>query len=212
MVAAWHERLSPLADSYGLASPPSALKRRIESRLFGTPAEIEPARGWWNSLTLWRPLAIAASLAVVVLAGIQFLGPSRVAGPPLIAALAADNGPVRYLAYYDRQTEKLTLQRLDQPPAQGRDHELWLVAGGNAPIPLGVLAHADASSIALRPDLAEEIASGSVLAVSDEPLGGSPTGVRDRPGDRRRPDPKLLKFPRKFFETIRLAGPSLRLP
>jgi anti-sigma-K factor RskA len=174
LVDSWRERLLPMADAYAPVAPPAAVKRAVEARLYG--AENRSAAGWWNSLALWRPLAIAASLAVIVLAGLEFY-PRAPVSPPLVAALAAEGGPVRYLAYFDGGRERLTLTRLDQPAPQDRDHELWLIAGGNAPVSLGVLGRDEDISIALRPELSAQIATGAVLAVSDEPLGGSSTGA-----------------------------------
>jgi anti-sigma-K factor RskA len=181
LVEEWHERLLPMADAYAPQSPPAALKKAIEIRLFGTAAPQGTASGWWNSLALWRPLAMAASLAAIVLGAIQVYAPPQPVRPPLVAALAAENGPVQYLAYFDEQTAKLTLTRLQPPPGQGRDHELWLVAGGNAPVSLGVVSHDESGAITVRADLAGEIGVGAVLAISDEPLGGSPTGVATGP-------------------------------
>lgn len=180
LVDAWRERLLPLADSYAPVAPASSVRQAVEARLFGSKASAGRG-GWWNSLALWRPLAIAALIAAVGLAGLEFYPRAPVTTPPLVAALVAEGGPVRYLAYFDKGQGRLALTRLDQPPQQGRDHELWLVAGGNAPVSLGVLGRLEAVSIALRPEQSSQIASGAVLAVSDEPLGGSPTGVATGP-------------------------------
>jgi len=177
LVDAWRERLLPLADAYAPIAPPAAVKRAVEARLFA-PATRFMQGGWWNSLAVWRPLAIAASLVAIVLAGVQLYDPPAGEDRPLlVAALAAEGGPVRYLAYFDQGRDQLTLTRVDKPPAQGRDHELWLIAGGNAPVSLGVLGREEGISLAVGSGLAAEIAAGAVLAVSDEPLGGSPTGA-----------------------------------
>ena len=62
-------------------------------------------------------------------------------------------------------------------PAVGRDFELWVIgATAEAPVSLGVIS-ADGESLF---EITSEIAAlidGGILAVSDEPKGGSPTGA-----------------------------------
>jgi anti-sigma-K factor RskA len=75
----------------------------------------------------------------------------------------------------DRGGATITLTRLAPEggaPAEGRDHELWLIAGGNAPRSLGLIGRSESSVVLLQTAVLNEIASGAVLAISDEPLGG----------------------------------------
>jgi anti-sigma-K factor RskA len=53
---------------------------------------------------------------------------------------------------------------------------LWLIAGNNAPVSLGVLPDAGAVTLMVAEALAVQLAGGT-LAISDEPDGGSPTGA-----------------------------------
>jgi anti-sigma-K factor RskA len=52
---------------------------------------------------------------------------------------------------------------------------LWLIAGGNAPVSLGVLPDSGIVALAFPVDLKDQL-RGATLAISDEPDGGSPTG------------------------------------
>mgnify|MGYP000881567588 CR=1 FL=1 len=70
----------------------------------------------------------------------------------------------------------MRLNRLEGAPATGRSLELWLIAGNEAPVSLGVLPQDAASRITLPAALRGKLV-GSVLAISDEPEGGSPTGA-----------------------------------
>jgi anti-sigma-K factor RskA len=55
--------------------------------------------------------------------------------------------------------------------------ELWLIEGDAAPVSLGVLPEAPQARVPLDRALAARIAAGALLAISDEPEGGSPTGA-----------------------------------
>jgi anti-sigma-K factor RskA len=76
---------------------------------------------------------------------------------------------------YDGQKGEIKFTRVSGAPVSGRDFQLWLIQGKNAPISLGVLPAQDKGIIKLSDDLKAKL-SGSILAISDEPAGGSPTG------------------------------------
>jgi len=178
-VARWQQTLSPLADEIAGTPPPAAVKQALERRLSGFP-DAREAR-WYDSLLLWRAVALAASVAALMLG---FALVSRDTGPgPLIAAINTEAGAAQYVAHVGPGGRTLTLARLDDKvaPAAGRDHELWLVEGGNAPVSLGVIGRSAKSRLTVPAGLAAKIAAGAILAISDEPLGGSPTGKATGP-------------------------------
>jgi anti-sigma-K factor RskA len=65
--------------------------------------------------------------------------------------------------------------------AADRSAELWLVPPGEKPISLGVIAPNKPITMHLRPDLLTRLSAKALLAVSNEPLGGSPTGQATGP-------------------------------
>ena len=67
-----------------------------------------------------------------------------------------------------------------QPPAQGRDFELWLIQGDRAPISLGVMPHQGQAAMPIPEDLRILVAN-ATLAITDEPAGGAPGGVATGP-------------------------------
>ena len=80
-------------------------------------------------------------------------------------------------ARFDPASNQLDLTRTASGPREGRALEMWLIAGDNAPVSLGVWPKGQANAVLDIPaDLALQMAGG-VLAVSDEPEGGSPTGA-----------------------------------
>ncbi|TIP55629.1 anti-sigma factor, partial [Mesorhizobium sp.] len=60
--------------------------------------------------------------------------------------------------------------------AAGKDFELWMIEGKNAPVSMGVIPAGQTARMTISPAVQERLAQGAVLAVSLEPAGGSPTG------------------------------------
>jgi anti-sigma-K factor RskA len=59
--------------------------------------------------------------------------------------------------------------------------ELWLIPADGVPRSLGVIGLGGTQRVTLAPTLLELVADGAVLAVSLEPVGGSPTGAPTGP-------------------------------
>jgi hypothetical protein len=92
-VDAWERRLARLADGVEPVEPPPWVWTRIE-RSLGL-GHARPGRaGLWDSLPLWRSLAVAASLLVAVLTVLVSVQPGRgeAWGPAMIAHVIADRG------------------------------------------------------------------------------------------------------------------------
>jgi anti-sigma-K factor RskA len=174
IVAAWRERLVPMDAETEPVPPPPALKPRLEGALFG---EADRPREPGSLLAFWRGLSMAA-LALAAVLGILLLRPEPVppdGGPILTAEIASEDASLRLIAVYDAAGGQLRLSRTAGKPPQGRALELWAIAGDEAPISLGVLPEAPSAVVRL-PDGLRPPPEGVVLAVSDEPMGGSPTG------------------------------------
>jgi anti-sigma-K factor RskA len=157
-VADWEERLSGLNDDYAEVAAPN-LMPAIEQRLFPQPSRV--SRGLFGNLWAWGSAAAAALAVVAYLA----LTP---AAPSLTATLAAETG-LRYEAVVTQ--DKLTITRVaGSAPDATHSYELWIIAGDDPPRSLGVIP-GDAETISLP-----GVAAGQTLAISLEPLGGSPNG------------------------------------
>jgi anti-sigma-K factor RskA len=166
-VAAWQQRLTPLAAHAVPVTPPVDLWRRIEDSV--TPAapttSILPFRRrlrFWQATTAGA-LAIAASLAAFMV--LRQPEPPRVAvlsplagGAPVLLATAEPGGGLVV-----QPTAPITVPT-------GKDLELWaLPQGETRPRSLGVLPPSGRTLVA-------ELAPNTQLLVSLEPKGGSPTG------------------------------------
>lgn len=171
----WEEHFSQLTREIAPVTPPQHVLARLENRLFSTRQQARRP-GLWNSLGFWRGLA-AASLAAVVAVGAWNFRPSEQgAEQALVAEVAGEQGLVKLVAFYDGKTGELRLNRTEGAAAAGRSFELWLIAGQDAPVSLGVLPAGNTSRHVVPVALRGKFAN-AVLAISDEPQGGSPTGA-----------------------------------
>lgn len=172
----WDERFIGFADDIAAVPPPPQIWAVIDNRLFAQQNAV-PQASMWNSLAFWRGLALASVVAVAALAAWNLRPlPETPQVPALIAQVAGQPDGVKLAALYDGGSGELRLNRVEGAAAQGRSLELWLIAGDAAPVSLGVLPEA-ATALIIVPDALRAKLAGGVLAVSDEPPGGSPTGA-----------------------------------
>lgn len=183
-VALWQRRLMPLADETEPHTPAPYVWARIHDALQLAAPTIPPPRpSPWNNLRLWRWLGLGASAVAAACVVIMLLQPRQPATPAVISAnymasaIQQDNGVTGWTATMDLQHARMIVVPATPVAfAAGRAPELWLIPAGGKPISLGVIARDKPTSIALRADLLAQLDAKSLLAVSVEPDGGSPTG------------------------------------
>jgi anti-sigma-K factor RskA len=165
-VAAWQQRLTPLAAHVAPVVPPADLWGRIENRI--TPAAptvsilaFRRQVRFWQATTVGA-LAIAASLAAFMVLRqpeprVAMLSPLAGGAPVLLATAERGGGLVV------QPTAPITVPT-------DKDLELWaLPQGETRPRSLGVLPASGRTLVA-------QLAPNTQLLVSLEPKGGSPTG------------------------------------
>lgn len=185
IVRRWEDNLSQFNDDYGIELPPEALFAKIEGRLFSEP----PKNAWtsalgtlWNSLALWRGLAVASVAVSAVVAGTEAgLWDRSAAAPPLVAELAGKDSVISLVARYDSGSGRLQVTPVATGERQQKSLELWLIEGEAPPRSLGVLPQTGEGEIIVPDTLRNRFAEGVILAVSLEPFGGSPTGQATGP-------------------------------
>jgi len=171
-VSDWEAKLSPLNADYTAAQPPVALKSAIEKRLFG----VNEKPSLIASLSFWRGLSFAALAALALVFAMPYFK-SPLTQINAVAQLTLQNGSgTQLVVYLDEANKSLRFNRLTEQSATGRDFELWLIVGKDAPQSLGVLPAVKSGEIKISSALMSKIAN-ATLAISDEPQGGSPTGL-----------------------------------
>jgi anti-sigma-K factor RskA len=181
LVDKWEVYFAPLAAAYQAIEAPAGVKPAIDRRLFAIGAQQprEAGPGLLSSLGFWRALASALVVAFAVYVAYPLVVPP-VSIPPerLIASIApAEASGVQYLAVFDPAAGEVSLSRVSGEPGANQDFELWMVEGQNAPISMGVIPQGATARLAVSPETASRLGQGDALAISREPLGGSPTGA-----------------------------------
>lgn len=176
----WRLQLGALDREFVETPVPAGLFERIEARLFPASAAAAPS-GFWNSLGFWRGLA-AAGLAVAVIAiGVDFAPRAPLTGPELVAALEAEGSNVKFVAFYDQNAGTVRLAALSGAAVPGKDFELWAIHGKDAPISMGVIPVDTKVNVPVTSTVKQIFGPGTVLAVTLEQKGGSPTGKAQGP-------------------------------
>ena len=169
-VTKWEADLAHLADGINEVAPPSSIKTKLMGTLF---PQKTPKRkfGFWGV-----PLGLAAmALMAFLVISPTFRAPDF--NPAYHASLASGDGVLQIEAGFAPDSNLFKVLRPQGDPRPGRSLELWVIAeGADAPVSLGVLPEAREILYELDADLVPLIRGGT-LAVSDEPLGGSPTGA-----------------------------------
>ena len=178
---AWQARLMPLTASIAPVQPSGEVWRRISERI-GGGSTAKASGGAWTRLSFWRGLSAFASVAAIGLA-VLLANPSPL--PPPIVVVLAPTGttpgatqPASLVASISGDGSTLVTRPIVPVSIQAdRSLELWAVPKDGAPRSLGVLP-GGSGTVALR---GKVMAGVDTLAVTVEPLGGSPTGKATGP-------------------------------
>jgi anti-sigma-K factor RskA len=177
LVAAWETRLIPWTAAIAPVEPPHAVWNKIESAL---PPQRDDTADWWSSLYFWRWMTAAAGTAALASIVALFLAIKGPAPVPLMASLDS-NGRASFVATIDGKHATVAVV----PAAYGADAtrvpQLWLIGPDAVPRSLGLLDAQRTVVLTIPGNLRAAAADQSVLAVSLEPPGGSPTGLPTGP-------------------------------
>lgn len=178
-VERWRGNFAHLFAAVPDVAPPAELGERIIARLDG---RAQPRSG------LWKPLAFASSLAAASLLGVLLVRPDPAESPPvtierpapLVAAFTIEGRDAPTVAVYDAAAGQVRLPGAIEVPG-GRSAQLWAIVGDAPPAPLGLFRQAGVDGVIADARPAAPLAPGTTLAISIEPLGGSPTGLPTGP-------------------------------
>lgn len=196
LVQRWERKLNPLAGLIKPEQVPPHVWQMIDAQINHRPASIQPpAPAVITSTTpttpandqswkLWTGFssAVAAGLALFVILRPEPT-PQIIQSPPVVvqqvirdlAVLStSDNAPAWIVRQQDQQLVLTDLSATAVP--SDRDLELWSIQGSAAPRSLGVIKLKDGQAM-LSQVQSDLISKDSILAISLEPTGGSPTGA-----------------------------------
>ena len=182
------EKLLPLAWSLAPVQPSELVWQRIVQQTgMRQRSRVVPTRRW---------PALAAALSVALLAVSIAWWQERIRPPevvietvtetvpaePAIGVVEDESGNALWVAriYDDLRRADVTVQvSPTQQPAN--DYELWILRDDGVPVSLGILPQSGTTSLSLADTAVDALQRGSVLAVSLEPLGGSPEATPTGP-------------------------------
>jgi anti-sigma-K factor RskA len=166
----WEERLMHLAKDLKPIKPPAHVWAAISRRLHLTTRQ--------TAMRRIRSFALAACLVFVVgVAALFYWRGLPAMRATAVATISAKSGEHLWELEVFGNADRL-VARVAKLPARpaGSDYELWALPKGAAPVSLGVLPAAGASTRTLTEMQKQALATSSQVAVSLEPPGGSPTG------------------------------------
>ncbi len=185
LVTMWREKLGEI-DGTAPEHPPQDLTwETLEQAISAPPAKpavatTPEAESWfgsfWQNPGFWRPAAMAAGLAAVLLTGGLMREWARPPQQPIyVAVLQTEQGRAQAVvnAYADGTVTLVPIETIGVP--QGRILEVWtLQSREQGPVSIGRMDQARTLKLDLkqlrRPD------AGHLFEITVEPPGGSPTG------------------------------------
>jgi len=183
MVLDWHLRLAPLGEAFAPVSPPEGALQRLERSLPPAGTRTADAAGrlggsLLRKLAAWRWAAAGLAVATVVLA-VLAARPDLIHPPPaerFVAVLGEGEQQPRFLVTVDLASRQVSVVAVQGVPPHEGDLELWLVRPESGAQSLGLIPAAGAARLDIGQRATPALLSGGLLAVSQEPRGGSPTG------------------------------------
>lgn len=188
-VAFWQDSFADLAlEDVAPVAPPPQLRSWTETEIFGGVPQRRSGRRRWpaflGGLFLGGgavALGLGAFLVVQSSLRLPFDLPPGLIPPASPGYIARVDSPVAEMVALVRTTAGgraglLEVSMLRTSPPEGRDLELWLLPVGEPPMSLGLVPGSGRVSVALGSALTERLA-GAFIAISDEPPGGSPSGL-----------------------------------
>lgn len=180
----WEQRFAGLGLRLKAAAPRPMVWLDLQQRLKrSNTTSLRPAAPG-RLTTAWALLATAASVVLTVGLVVQLQKPPQiiteavpvpVAAVSYVALLEIPQTSMKWSVSVTPQRKQIVLRATGEAPvvAKDRDAELWLITDAG-PVSMGLLP----KSGEIRRDFPAgmQLASGKTLAVSIEPVGGSPTG------------------------------------
>jgi anti-sigma-K factor RskA len=184
-VEVWRAHFATLFLSWPEAEAPVGLEQRIERSVDEAPAANDNGKlRFWQSLSGIALVAAACLLFALVTRApvpppIQ-PAPQETAMPMVATLGGTDKTAAKAAAVYDKTKGEIRIAWANFAP-KGKSAQLWMIGGDGVPHSLGLLASTGETRMRLPEQTRAHLASGMTLAISIEPLGGSPTALPTGP-------------------------------
>jgi anti-sigma-K factor RskA len=174
-IHAWEDRLAPLALAVPRLEPPSSAWAGIDRR-------VRALEGRSTSGAQWRALAAVIALGVLLGLGFFIWRVEQGAALQPYATIAQASGAPLWRIEVSPDYERMRAVTIG-PYARRADRslELWALPEGKAPVSLGLLPAAGGVERTLTAMQQSALRAAAHVAVSLEPVGGSPTGAPTGP-------------------------------
>jgi len=168
LVREWENQFSTIAEEVDEVAPDVALRKALLARAFE-----EPELSLWQRFGIWRWVAVAA----VVVGAAILIAPLQISETPdYMAELVAEDGSIAVTASYFAESQDVLIEVTSGAAPEGRVLQVWGILERQAPVSLGVIPADGSGRFAVPAELKGKWA-GLICAVSEEPPGGSPTGL-----------------------------------
>lgn len=180
-ITAWQSHFAGWLDELPKVTPRAQVWEAIDQQLFAASASKPPRRaGLWFNPRFWR--WTSAALAACLLASLMTLvQPPQPTAPAMLARLEQDDGNTLFAATVQAGGQSVLFVPTRTTAWQNHSAQAWVIASDGKPHSLGLLPANTAAALALPADLATALTKDVVLAVTLEPLNGSPTGLPTGP-------------------------------
>ena len=181
-VRTWEFTLAAIGGEPPEQTPPDGLWARIEQFAqnrgeHGVVLELRQRLRVWRGISL-AAVATAAALVLFVAFPLTTDPAPAIKGNQnvLLASLSSPETNTFVSAAFDPNRQSLTITPGELAEASGHQHELWIIPPNGTPVPVGLLTSSKPQRLKIRSDIVPHFRGLSTLAVSVEPMGGSPTG------------------------------------
>jgi anti-sigma-K factor RskA len=178
VVGRWEAGLTPLAERIAPIEPPARVWRQIQSRL--SPASSSASRP--SSDSFWRGLAlISGGLASVLLAAFLWISAGPRDDPLFVAVLVGPDAAPRMVVSMHEPDHMRVRMVKPWKGTEGKSLELWVLPASGAPRSLGLVPNTQGDTLLRVATTDARVQGINALAISLEPVGGSPSGAPTGP-------------------------------
>lgn len=177
----WEKHFAQVAATIPSETPPTTIWKSIEKRLWDSDQQENSKRfSFWDKFAAVMGTAAFVVLAFVLIRPLD--DPPDLTDLEHLALVGETDQPLWLITFVD-ETRELQARAVNALAAElDQVYELWLLQGDLQPESLGLLpVNGETQTRELPAGLASLIFSNATLAVSLEPVGGSPTGLPTGP-------------------------------